>query len=219
MPQKRYIAGLRLTSPICAYSNDEDDILLTGKELKDHYLTALGLFTKQAKNYPRGNDLAVFLDLDLSWNSFAKKIDFILPNVAVRGDELVAECTVKTKRPLTREEERNLKKFLEGQYADGWGEVLAQDFFKLDGREYSMRLWTLDFHGFEVTRLTREDFEKQFPQVKKVPSRKQTRTPAGKETRKPLSARIKEAESRKAEHGGKTTGREHNKEKKGEERR
>ena len=71
-----------------------------------------------------GADLMEYYDGD---DSVKAKVKSLEPVVTVYGGELKGCAVVRVKEPLNQKEMEDLKKYLTGQYSDGWGEGFEQD--------------------------------------------------------------------------------------------
>lgn len=121
---------------------DENGVTLEGEELRGHESQIAAALKKYRMPEEAERGLMHWYDKNDSVN---QKVHAVVFTVETRDQELwgVAECRVAGK--LTGAELETLKRYLEGQAADGWGEGFEQREIRVDGKsELYVHLWNSD---------------------------------------------------------------------------
>lgn len=135
---------------------DDNGVTLEGAELRDYapQISAALLKERMPEEVERGL---------MHWyheaDSINRKVHSAVFTVESRDGQLwgVAECRVAGE--LTGAELENLKRYLEGQAADGWGEGFEQREIRVDGRsELYVHLWNSDAWSIQTEQ---ERFEQE----------------------------------------------------------
>ena len=93
-------------------------------------------------------------------NISRNKVYSIRPDVERVRDVMMGVAVIKMTKPLTEPEIEDLKDYLTGQFADGWGESFEQRAIEVSGREIYVHYW--DSHEYYIK--TEEEMEQDFEQ-------------------------------------------------------
>ena len=94
-----------------------------------------------------GADLMEYYDGD---DSVKAKVKSLEPVVTVYGGELKGCAVVRVKEPLNQKEMEDLKKYLTGQYSDGWGEGFEQQDIPVEDGVLNVHFWNSDYFRMDI---------------------------------------------------------------------
>ena len=135
---------------------DENGVTLEGEELRGYESQIAAALNKHRMPEEAERGLMYWYDKNDGLN---RKVYAVVFTVETRDQELwgVAECRVAGK--LTGAELETLKRYIEGQAADGWGEGFEQREIRVNGRsELYVHLWNSDAWSIQTEQ---ERFEQE----------------------------------------------------------